>query len=61
MRRATMRPNAQRSMWCVEDAAGLSLPQVGAGGPPPGIFFANISSEKGILGQFKDLEREKKD
>ena len=29
------------------------MPRRGSGGPPAGNFFANISSEKGIFGQFK--------
>ena len=45
MRRTAMRPNAV----CM---AGLSLPQVGVWGYSPKEFFANISSQKGILGQF---------
>ena len=48
MRRAAMRPNAA----CVEGAAGISLPQVGVWGSSPRNFFTNVSSEKGILGQF---------
>ena len=45
--------------WCdardvlyVAGAGGLPMPQMGVRGSSPGKFFANISSEKGILGQF---------
>ena len=36
----------------VEGMGGLSMHQVEVWASTPGIFFANISAEKGILGQF---------
>ena len=36
----------------VEGMGGLSVQQVGVSGASPRNFFVNISSEKGILGQF---------
>ena len=36
----------------VEGAGGLPMPQVGVRGSPIGNVFANITSEKGIIGQF---------
>ena len=38
-----------RNAALMEGIGGLSVPQVW--GPPPRIFIANISSEKGILGK----------
>ena len=45
----------RRDTSCVEGMGGLSMPQVevgGGGASPWETFFANLSSEKGILGQF---------
>ena len=39
---------------------GFPFHRWGSGGPPPGIFFANISSEKDILGQFSRSQRKKR-
>ena len=39
-----------RYMWRVQQS--FASHRWGAGGPPPGIFFANLSSEKGIMVQF---------
>ena len=49
MQSHAMRHNAA----CVEGMGGLSVPQVGVWGASPGNFFANISSAKGIFGQFQ--------
>ena len=44
-----------RRWWCgaYEGCTGLSMPQVGAWGS----IFANISSEKGIFGQFEKHQK----
>ena len=41
-----------RDVLYVAGAGGLPMPQVGVRGSSPRNFFANISSEKGIIGQF---------
>ena len=41
----------RRTVMYVEGARGLPMPQLGVRGSSLGNFFADISSEKGILGQ----------
>ena len=43
---------SRRAVRYVEGAGRLPMPQVGVRGSSPGKFFAKISSEKGLLGQF---------
>ena len=43
---------ARSDVLCVEGVGGLPMPQVGVRGSSLANFFANISSKKGILGQF---------
>ena len=42
----------RRDALYVKGAGGLTMQQVGVRGSSPWKFFANINSEKGILGQF---------